>query len=131
MDKKIFRAVWSSTFVLLLMANVVWNEVQPGSQAENLLRAWAEKSTHELWMGIYMEGIKVGHSHIKHGIFFQNAEEQRKSSSQSWMRISRLGGSSIEIKTAQESQYDAQHRLVKTSMRMKMSGDNQRMPWPV
>jgi len=121
MDKKSFRAVWSMAFVLLLMVNVIWSEVQAGSKAENFQKELVEKSNHELWMGIYMEGVKVGYSHIKHSIFSQNGKEHRKTSSQSGMRISRLGGSAVEIKTAHESHYDAEHRLVETLMRIKMS----------
>ncbi len=121
MKKKIFRAVWFMAFVLFLIMNVFWNEVQGGSQDENLHKALVEKSTHELWMGVYMGGIKVGYSHIKHILFSQNGEDYRKSTSESWMRISRLGGSVIEIKTIQESLYNAQHKPLETLMRMKMS----------
>ena len=50
-----------------------------------------EKTLSEYWMGIYMEGVKVGYSHTLETSFSSQGEEFTKFHSESWTRMSRLG----------------------------------------
>lgn len=80
-----------------------------------------EKITSESWMGIYMEGVKVGYSHEKESVFSKEGEKFTKSMSDSWMRVSRLGGGPVEIVSAQESLYRGGDIPVETVIRTRMS----------
>ena len=75
----------------------------------------------ESWMGIYMNGIKVGYSHNQEMHLKKGGDLLKKSYSESWMQVSRLGGNPVEIKTFEESLYDGQHRPLEMVMRTKMS----------
>ena len=56
------KNLWLIVFVALLGVNSVWSmEVLQ----EHVKKAPVENKTDELWMGIYMGGVKVGYSHIK------------------------------------------------------------------
>jgi hypothetical protein len=80
-----------------------------------------EKLTSESWMGIYMEGVKVGYSHNMESVFSKEGEKFTKSISESWMRVSRLGGAPVEITSAQESLYRGEEIPVEVFIRTKMS----------
>jgi hypothetical protein len=80
-----------------------------------------EKIHSESWMGVYMEGAKVGYSHTQETVFFSQGGEFTKYISESWMRISRLGGAPIEIRTTQESIYRGEEIPIETVVRTKMS----------
>jgi len=80
-----------------------------------------EKSLSEYWMGIYMEGVKVGYYHTQETVFSDRGEKYTRFLSESWMKISRLGGASVEIKTAQESLFKEDGTPVETVVRTKMS----------
>jgi hypothetical protein len=80
-----------------------------------------EKTSSESWMGIYMEGIKVGYSHNKESVFSEEGETFTRSSSESWMRVSRLGGAPVEIASSQESLYRSEEIPVEVVIRTKMS----------
>jgi hypothetical protein len=75
----------------------------------------------ETWMGIYMQGVKVGYSHSKEFDFMQDGKVFQKSIQESWMRVSRLGGNPVEISTIQDSLYDAERNPVETAIRTKLS----------
>ncbi len=80
-----------------------------------------EKATSESWMGIYMEGIKVGYSHNMESVFSKEGEKFTRSTNESWMRVSRLGGAPVEIASAQESIYRDGEIPVETVVRTRMS----------
>ena len=80
-----------------------------------------EKFVTEHWMGVYMEGVKVGYSHELITSFSRQGENFIKSLNESWMRISRLGGVPVEIKTTQESIHTDEEIPVATVVRTKMS----------
>jgi hypothetical protein len=84
----------------------------------------SEKRISESWMGVYMNGIKVGYSHNQEMYLKKGGETFKKSSNESWMRVSRLGGNPVEIKTVEEFLYDEQYRPLELVMRTKMS-DNE------
>ncbi len=81
----------------------------------------SEEKVSEVWMGVYMKGIKVGYSHTQEINFLKQGESFKKNISESWMKISRLGGNPMEIKSLQEDTYDAQGRPVQTIFRTKIS----------
>ncbi|MDH5385918.1 MAG: transglutaminase domain-containing protein [Candidatus Aminicenantes bacterium] len=93
-------------------------EIHQTSEKE---RGKDDKTISESWMGIYMEGVKVGYSHNLEGVFFKEGKEFTRSISESWMRVSRLGGAPVEIKSAQESLYRDDEIPVETVIRTKMS----------
>jgi len=80
-----------------------------------------EEKISESWMGVYMGGIKVGYSHNEEFSLIKNGEKLKKSFSESWMKVVRLGGNSVEIATVQESIYDEQGKPLECIIRIKMS----------
>jgi hypothetical protein len=75
----------------------------------------------ETWMGIYMQGVKVGYSHSREFDLVQDGKFFQKSIQESQMRVSRLGGNPVEISTVQDSLYDAERNPVETTIRTKLS----------
>ena len=82
---------------------------------------FGEEKISESWMGVYMGGIKVGYSHNEEFPLIINGKKLKKSLSESWMKVARLGGNSIEIATVQESIYDEQGKPLECIIRIKMS----------
>jgi hypothetical protein len=80
-----------------------------------------EKTLSEYWMGIYMEGIKIGYSHTLETSFSAQGEIYTKLQSESWTKMSRLGGAPVEIKTSQESVHRDEEIPVETIVRTQMS----------
>jgi hypothetical protein len=80
-----------------------------------------EEKTAEIWMGMYMNGIKVGYSYSQEFSLHREGKKYKRDYSESWMKVSRLGGNPVEIITIQESLYDEQGRPIETLMRLKMS----------
>lgn len=80
-----------------------------------------EKKVSESWMGIYMDGIKVGYSLSQEFTLVLNHQEYTKEFDKSWMRITRLGGNPVELTTVQESLYDAQGNPLECVFRTQMS----------
>ena len=80
-----------------------------------------EEKISESWMGVYMGGIKVGYSHNEEFSLIKNGKKLKKSFSESWMKVARLGGNTIEIVTVQESIYDEQGKPLECIIRLKMS----------
>jgi hypothetical protein len=75
----------------------------------------------ESWMGIYMEGVKVGYSHALESAFSKEGEKFTRFVTESWMKVSRLGGAPVEIVSAQESLYKGDETPLETVVRTKMS----------
>ena len=75
----------------------------------------------ETWMGVYMQGVKVGYSHSKEFDLVQDGKFFQKSIQESYMKVSRLGGNPVEISTSQDSLYDAEKNPVATTIRTKLS----------
>jgi hypothetical protein len=95
---------------------------EPGHDAfcfKNLSQETEEVS--ETWMGIYMQGVKIGYSHSKEFDFVQDGKVFQKSIQESWMRVSRLGGNPVEISTIQDSLYDVERNPLETVVRTKLS----------
>ncbi|UCE39728.1 MAG: transglutaminase domain-containing protein [Candidatus Aminicenantes bacterium] len=80
-----------------------------------------EKTIAEYWMGVYLEGVKVGYSHSLESTYSEKGEDFNKFVTESRMRVSRLGGAPIEIVSAQESIYKRDKTPLKTVVRTKMS----------
>jgi hypothetical protein len=80
-----------------------------------------KKISAEHWMGIYMEGIKVGYSHEIVTTFFSQGEKFTESLNESLMKVSRLGGAPVEIISAQESLFREDEIPLKTTIRTQMS----------
>jgi hypothetical protein len=75
----------------------------------------------ESWMGVYINGVKVGYTHSLERLHIQDQENLIRSYSESLMKVSRLGGNPIEIATIQESLYSDDKKPLKTKLRTKMS----------
>jgi hypothetical protein len=86
-----------------------------GNQEEN------KKTVSESWMGVYMEGVKVGYSHSLESTYLKKGERFTRFLTESWMRVSRLGGIPVEIVSAQESVYQGDETPLETEVRTKMS----------
>jgi len=80
-----------------------------------------EKKISESWMGIYMDGVKVGYSLHQEFSLIKNGQRYTKELDESWMRVTRLGGNPVELATTQESISDAQGRPLECVLRIKMS----------
>ena len=75
----------------------------------------------ETWMGVYMNGVKIGYSHDIEKTAPQNGKNYIKTYSESRIQVSRLGGSTLELVTIQESLHDNEENPVETVLRTKMS----------
>jgi len=75
----------------------------------------------ETWMGVYMEGVKVGYSYSKEFDLVQDGKTYTKSIQESFMKVSRLGSNPVEISTTQDSLHDAEGNPVETTIRTKLS----------
>ncbi len=75
----------------------------------------------ELWMGVYINGIKVGYSLTRDVVETNERGKVLFSYSESRIRISRLGSQPIELVTVQESHLDAESRPLDLRLRTKMS----------
>jgi hypothetical protein len=86
-----------------------------------------EEKTSEIWMGMYMSGIKVGYSCSQEFSLLKEGKKYQRDYNESLMKVSRLGGNPVEIVTIQESIYDEQGRPLETLLRMKMSESETRL----
>jgi hypothetical protein len=80
-----------------------------------------EENITEIWMGVYMEGVKVGYSHSSEFDLVREGKTFKRSIQKSFMKVSRLGSKPVEISTAQESLYDDRRNPVETTIRTKLS----------
>lgn len=121
--------IFGFVLVLFLMPLVMRTEIswigEPGKPAnEAFHREGSSEGTgdvSETWMGVYMQGVKVGYSHSKEFDLVRDGRTYQKSIQESWMRISRLGGNPVEISTKQDSLYDVERNPVETTIRTKLS----------
>jgi hypothetical protein len=95
--------------------------IQSTSVLEQEVRIDETGALKETWMGVYMEGVKVGYSHSREFDIVQNGKTYTKSIQESFMKISRLGSDPVEISTAQDSLYDAEGNPLETTIRTKLS----------
>jgi transglutaminase-like putative cysteine protease len=113
----------SSLFLSLFLFNpLLWS----GHKEVYSLKAFEsspaeEKKLSESWMGIYMNGVKVGYSHSQEFSVKKNGTRYRKDFDESSMRVSRLGGNPVQILSAQESLSDEKGKPLECTLRMKMS----------
>ncbi len=75
----------------------------------------------ESWMGVYINGLKVGYSRTYETKVLREGKELVRFFSESRIRMSRLGGDPIELTTVQESWLDEDQRPLETIIRTKMS----------
>jgi len=80
----------------------------------------AEKRT-EIWMGLYMQGVKIGYNHLMEEYVHEQGKTLLKNINKSNMRVSRLGSNPIDIVSVQESYFDMDGNPLKTLIRTKMS----------
>ncbi len=80
-----------------------------------------EKETHESWMGVYMEGVKVGYSYLCRERVFQKDQRYLKIYSETRIKVSRLGNQKVEMLSSQESWLDESGRPVDMVVKTKMS----------
>jgi hypothetical protein len=83
----------------------------------------ADSGTHaqEIWMGVYINGVKVGHSRTAEEVVIRQGHEATRITSESQIRVSRLGSDPIELVTIQESWQDMQARPLEIRLVTKMS----------
>ena len=127
---KLALFLFLSLFVILpFLGNDARAEIHSVNSEENLIKSDSffvvgiegQEKDSESWMGIYMEGIKVGYSCNKEMFFSKNGKRFKKNTSESWMKVSRLGGNPIEIRTMQEALYDAKRKPLEIQVSTKMS----------
>ena len=123
MEKKNLKLLLCFGFCILLVglsilgenkSEIYYKETDESGKAK-------EEVTQESWMGIYMNELKVGYSHEQEIALLKDGIKYKKSYSESWIKISRLGGNPVEIMTIQESLYDENDRPLETLLRTKMS----------
>ncbi|UCC38201.1 MAG: transglutaminase domain-containing protein [Candidatus Aminicenantes bacterium] len=123
MNKNNFKSWLSFGFCILLVGFFLLGENRteiyyPEKEESGKIK---EEVTQESWMGIYMNELKVGYSHELEISLLKGGMKYKKSYSESWMKVSRLGGNPVEIMTKQESLYDEDDRPLETLLRTKMS----------
>ncbi len=128
--QKLFMFFFLWIFLVFpFLGNKVKSEVQSSKiipESDNVFSSSessksGEEKISESWMGVYIGGIKVGYSHNEEFYLIKNGKKLKKSFSESWMKVARLGGNSIEIATVQESIYDEQGKPLECIIRIKMS----------
>ncbi|MBN2246088.1 MAG: transglutaminase domain-containing protein [Candidatus Aminicenantes bacterium] len=75
----------------------------------------------EIWMGLYMQGVKIGYNYLKEEYVQELGKKLLKNVNESNMRVSRLGSNPIDIFSVQESYFDMDGNPLRTLMRTKMS----------
>ncbi len=99
---------------MLLIISIFLFSIQTGSgiQIEN---------TSESWMGIYLNGIKVGYSHSKEKIIKKEGKKLIEAFNQARMKVSRFGGNPVEIISSQESLYNLEKKPLEVLLKSRMS----------
>ncbi len=121
MQKKMTRRILSMVFGISLFVFFLGNGVQTGWPSGNIQEESFGEKTSESWMGIYIKGIKVGYSHSQEFTFLKRGQKYRKTANESWMRVSRLGGNPVEIKTVEETLHDESNKPLEAMIKTKMS----------
>jgi transglutaminase-like putative cysteine protease len=120
---KILRIVIASALFIFLGGPFLGNEIKADVHPEKSFKASGEGEgkTSESWMGIYMNGIKIGYSHSQELALTKNGMTYRKEINETRMKVSRLGGNPVEMVSVQESLYDKRGKPLECILRMKMS----------
>ena len=79
------------------------------------------KDGHETWMGLYMQGIKIGHSYLSKEKIHRDHKTYTRIYSETKMKLSRLGGNPVEMSTVEEFIYDRQGKPFEVLVKTKMS----------
>jgi hypothetical protein len=128
-----FKRYWWHILGVLLVLFVFLRSMQTGLLGTVYSAKTANKSFNqeilseetddvfETWMGVYMQGVKVGYSHNKEFGLVKDGKTFQKSIQESWMRVSRMGGDPVEISTSQDALYDPERNPVETTIRTKLS----------
>ena len=75
----------------------------------------------ETWMGVYINGVKVGHTRTAEEVTIRQGQEVTRITSESRIRVSRLGSDPIDLVTIQESWQDRQAGPLEVRLVTKMS----------
>ena len=86
-----------------------------------LKQAGPDPPGEEIWMGVYINDIKVGYSRFSESRAVREGQNVTLLSSESLIIVSRLGGNPIELLTRQETWLDDEDRPLETRVRTKMS----------
>jgi hypothetical protein len=114
---KIVKAFLS--VLILLSVSVV--KFHAGISNDLIQETQTEIAPQESWMGVYMNGIKVGYIHSKEFTIKKDGKSYIQNIEKSWMKVSRLGGNPVEMSTIQETLYNTNKDPVEIIVRTKMS----------
>lgn len=73
------------------------------------------------WMGLYIQGVKVGHSHVYKEKIQRKGQTYTRVYSEAQMEVSRLGGNLVEMNTTERFLYDERDNPVEAVVKTKMS----------
>ncbi len=82
-----------------------------------------EKIVDDSWMGIYINGVKVGFSHTKRVEFEKKGKKYKETFNETSIRVSRLGSKAVEMKTEQRSLFDASGDPLETILKTRLSNE--------
>ncbi|RLE04535.1 MAG: hypothetical protein DRI99_03645 [Candidatus Aminicenantes bacterium] len=77
----------------------------------------------ESWMGIYIKNQKVGYAHRYRRLVSWKGSEYEEHFSESIIKVSRLGGTPLNIETRQSAFYNKEGQLKRLLVETTMSGD--------
>ena len=115
MMKKLFAS--KSVLAILI---IIFFSILIRCSAQELIRPEGKRFS-ETWMGIYINGVKIGYSHSQEFLLVRNGEKYLKNLQMSFMKISRLGSNPVELLTTEETLYDVNRNPVRTVIKTKMS----------
>lgn len=110
-DKAIAIGTLRFLFVIVFL---VFSSAQTQAEAET-------ETISEIWMGIYMNGVKIGYSFSSESRFTKDGRTYTRSIQESLMRVTRLGGNPVEIATRQSALFDASENPLETVLTTKLS----------
>jgi len=122
MGKKAIKTLLATFFVYFLLIIFPGNNLTAATHSGRVSESTAGKElTAESWMGVYINGIKIGYVHSQEFSFHKNGKKFNRNISESWMRISRLGGGPVEVKSTVEVLSDESENPLEGIIRTKMS----------
>lgn len=77
----------------------------------------------ENWMGIYIKNQKVGYAHSYRRLVSLQGREYEEHFSESVIKVSRLGGTPLDIETRQSTFYNKDGRIERLVVETTMAGD--------